>query len=196
MSGALYTINIGRISQILYFRLRSYIMKLEGTKSLENIKAAFQGECTAIIRYLVFADIARNEGKFEDEDFFKKMAGNEMEHAKVWYKQFAEIPGDTIENLKNSAENENDEWKDMYPSFARTAKSEELLEISTLFERIASIECDHERKFMERVMMSENNEFEKKENQSTGKHYCLYCGFETENSMKMCPVCGGQDCFE
>lgn len=168
---------------------------MEQAKTLENVKEAFQDECTAIIRYLIYADIADNEGQIEAAELFRKMARNEMEHAKLWCKNLEDFSKDTLTNLKIAAGNENKEWKEIYPQHSKCAMEEGHHEISTLFERVASIECDHERKFLEQAMIIENGGSAFVEEKEAMKHYCLFCGYGTEEILEVCPVCGGVDCF-
>ncbi len=171
-------------------------MKISGdARTFENVKEAFQQECTAIIRYLIYADIADNEGKIEAAELFRKMANNEIEHAKLWCKNLEDFSKDTVSNLKIAAGNENQEWKEMYPQNSKVAAEEGFHEIATLFERVASIECDHERKFLEQAMMIENGGRDFVEEEKAEKRYCLFCGYGTEEVLEVCPVCGGVDSF-
>ncbi|MFI3200055.1 MAG: rubrerythrin family protein [Eubacteriales bacterium] len=173
-------------------------MNVMNTNTIENIRKSFSGECEAIVRYHIFADIAKTEGRLEDANLFLGMAKNEMEHAKIWYKYLQEQIGDTAANLLESAGNENDEWKEMYPQFAREAKKEGFEEIATLFERIASIECSHERKFLERSMETtqEEGKEEKVVPNKKENYYCIFCGFASKESLSICPVCNAEQAFE
>lgn len=164
-------------------------------KTLAIVKESFNQECTAIIRYMIYADIAENEGDAESAELFKKMARNEMEHAKLWCKELEDFSKDTITNLKISASNENGEWKGIYPRNAQIAKEEGYDEIATLFERVASIECDHERKFLEHAMALENGGAAFLEDNTCEKHYCIFCGYSTTKVLDVCPLCGGVDSF-
>ncbi len=157
------------------------------------IKEAFDGESKAIISYYIYADIARSEGRPSAAELFERMAKNEIEHAKVWHHYLYDIPGDTTQNLIAAANGENYEWKEMYPTFAQKAREMGMHEIADKFERIASIECEHERRFVEEDLLKA----EKEQNQITqnGKFICLFCGFPADTQLGVCPVCGGSDCF-
>lgn len=168
---------------------------IEKWKTISNIKESFHEECTAIIRYLIYADIADNEGEVESAELFRKMARNEMEHAKLWCKEFEDFSGDTLANLRLAASKENEEWKETYPQKAQVARGEEFYEIATLFERVASIECDHERKFLEQAMIVEHGGEAFVEVAEVEKHYCLFCGYSTTEELSICPVCGGEESF-
>ena len=94
--------------------------KYSGTKTEQNLRAAFSGESEARNKYTFFASKAKKEGYEQIAALFLKTADNEKEHAKLWFKELNGI-GDTAENLLNAAEGENYEWTDMYEGFAKTA---------------------------------------------------------------------------
>ena len=93
--------------------------ELKGTKTLENLMAAFAGESMATNKYAYYASKAKKDGYNQIAAIFEETSGNEREHAKMWYKLIAGGIGTTAENLKAAAAGENDEWTDMYPTFAR-----------------------------------------------------------------------------
>ena len=85
--------------------------KYSGTKTEQNLRAAFSGESEARNKYTFFASKAKKEGYEQIAALFLKTADNEKEHAKLWFKELNGI-GDTAENLLNAAEGENYEWTD------------------------------------------------------------------------------------
>lgn len=161
----------------------------------KDIKESFEEECTAIIRYMIYADIAESENEKEAAELFRKMATNEIEHAKIWCKQLEDFSKDTIANLQASAMNENTEWKSTYPQKAQNARNEGYEEIAVLFERVASIECDHERKFLEQAMAVGNGIQVLPDKLDAVQHYCIFCGHSAAKKLEICPVCGGVDSF-
>ena len=98
---------------------------IKGTQTEKNLQTAFAGESQARNKYTYFASKARKEGYNQIADIFEETAGNEKEHAKIWFKLLngGEVP-DTIANLEAAAAGENYEWTDMYAGFAETAKAE------------------------------------------------------------------------
>ena len=94
-----------------------------GTKTEQNLLAAFAGESQARNKYTYFASKAKKEGFEQIAELFLKTADNEKEHAKLWFKELNGI-GSTAENLLAAAEGENFEWTDMYEDFAKTAEAE------------------------------------------------------------------------
>ena len=124
-------------------------MELKGSKTEQNLLAAFAGESQARNKYTYFASKARKDGYEQIASIFEETANNEKEHAKMWFKQLngGEISS-TLENLKSAASGENYEWTEMYKEFAETAKKEGFDEISFLFEKVGEIEKHHEERYM------------------------------------------------
>jgi rubrerythrin len=60
--------------------------ELKGTKTEKNLQEAFAGESMARNKYTYFASKARKDGYQQIAAIFEETAGNEKEHAKLWYK--------------------------------------------------------------------------------------------------------------
>jgi len=174
---------------------------LKGTKTEQNLLKAFAGESQARNRYEFFASVAKKEGYEQIAAIFQETANQEKEHAKRFFKFLqggiteitasypAGIIGTTKENLKAAAEGENEEWTDLYPTFAEIAKEEGFPEISSAFKIIAKVEAEHERRYLKLLQnLSEDKVFMK-----NGKVWwkCLNCGYvyESEKAMENCPAC-------
>ena len=93
--------------------------KYTGTQTEKNLQEAFSGESQARNKYTYFASVAKKEGYEQMAALFLKTADNEKEHAKMWFKELAEL-NDTPANLAAAAAGENYEWTDMYDGFAKT----------------------------------------------------------------------------
>ncbi len=120
--------------------------KYSGTKTEQNLRAAFSGESEARNKYTYFASVAKKQGFEQIAALFLKTAENEKEHAKLWFKELNGI-GDTAQNLLSAAEGENYEWTDMYAGFAKTAEEEGFPELAQRFRLIAEIERHHEERY-------------------------------------------------
>ncbi len=128
---------------------------LKGTKTHENLKAAFAGESQANRRYLYFAKVADVEGYPEVASNFRETAEGETGHAHGhldYLKQVGDpatgLPmGDTGMNLKAAIEGETHEYTDMYPGMAKTAREEGFSEIADWFETLAKAEKSHAGRF-------------------------------------------------
>lgn len=161
---------------------------LNGTKTEANLQAAFAGESQARNKYTYFASVAKKEGFVQISNFFLETAGNEKEHAKIWFKLLKGI-GNTEANLKAGAAGEHYEWTDMYVGFAETAKAEGFEEIAKLFEGVAAIEKEHEARYNKLLANLDKNEvFSKPEKR---QWICSNCGHtvEGENAPAACAVC-------
>lgn len=120
--------------------------KYTGTQTEKNLQAAFAGESQARNKYTFFASVAKKQGYEQIAALFLKTAGNEKEHAKLWFKELAGI-GSTAENLAAAAEGENYEWTDMYAGFAKTAEAEGFPELAARFRMVGEVERHHEERY-------------------------------------------------
>ena len=128
---------------------------LKGSKTENNLKAAFAGESQANRRYLYFAQKADVEGYNDVAAVFRSTAEGETGHAHG-HLEFLETVGDpatglpiggTALNLKASVAGETHEYTDMYPGMAKTARSEGFTEIADWFETLAKAEKSHAGRF-------------------------------------------------
>jgi len=128
---------------------------LKGSKTHDNLKAAFAGESQANRRYLYFAKIADVEGYPEVAGNFRETAEGETGHAhghldylKKVGDPATDLPiGSTEENLKAAIAGETHEYTDMYPGMAKTARTEGFAEIADWFETLAKAEKAHAGRF-------------------------------------------------
>ena len=63
-------------------------MELKGSKTEQNLKAAFAGESQARNKYTYYASVAKKAGYEQVRKIFEETANNEKEHAKIWFKLF------------------------------------------------------------------------------------------------------------
>jgi rubrerythrin len=128
---------------------------LKGTKTHDNLKAAFAGESQANRRYLYFAKAADIEGYPEVAGLFRDTAEGETGHAHGHLDYMKQVgdPGtdmpitDVAEMLKSAVAGETHEYTDMYPGMAKTARDEGFGEIADWFETLAKAERSHAGKF-------------------------------------------------
>ena len=71
---------------------------LIGTKTFDNLMAAFAGESQARNKYTYFASKAKKDGYEQIAKIFLQTAANEKEHAKIWYKILEGVHS-TVDNL-------------------------------------------------------------------------------------------------
>ena len=162
--------------------------KYTGTKTEQNLMAAFAGESEARNKYTYFASKAKKDGYEQIADLFLKTADNEKEHAKLWFKELGGI-GDTAENLVSAANGENYEWTDMYAGFAKTAEEEGFPELAAKFRMVAAIEKRHEERYRALLHNVETKQvFEKSE---VKVWECRNCGHIIVGTQapEVCPTC-------
>ena len=123
-------------------------MELKGTKTEKNLMEAFAGESMARNKYTYFASVAKKEGYEQLAAIFEETAGNEKEHAKLWFKALCggSIP-DTLTCLDMAASGENEEWTDMYPRMTAEAKEEGFTQLAALFTMVGQIKKEHEARY-------------------------------------------------
>ena len=174
---------------------------VKGTKTEQNLLKSFAGESQARNRYDYFSSVAKKEGYEQISAIFSETALNEKEHAKRFFKFLegggveitAMYPagkiGTTIENLKESADGENEEWTELYPEFAKVAEQEGFQEIAIVFKKIAEVEKAHEARYRKLLKNIEDGVVFKRDRVNIWK--CRNCGFVHDGleAMGKCPAC-------
>ena len=169
-------------------------MELKGSKTEQNLWAAFAGESQARNKYTYFASVAKKEGYEQIAAIFEATANNEKEHAKMWFKALGEL-GTTAENLLHAAEGENYEWTEMYEQFAKDAEEEGFTRLAYQFRAVAKIEKAHEERYRALLNNVEMQKvFEKSEMTMWECRNCghLVMGLKAPN---VCPVCDHSQSF-
>ena len=164
--------------------------ELKGTKTEANLMTAFAGESQARNKYTYYASKARKEGFNQIADIFEETAGNEKEHAKLWFKLLHDNDIPTTEvNLEDAAKGENYEWTDMYATFAKEAKEEGFDRIAYLFEAVGKIEKEHEERYLKLLENVKAGKVFNKDGQVAW--VCQNCGHIHfgEKAPEVCPVC-------
>ncbi|MBR2387701.1 MAG: rubrerythrin family protein [Clostridia bacterium] len=163
--------------------------RLKGTKTEQNLHTALSGESQAYLRYKWFEAKAKKDGYVDVASIFCETAGNEKEHAEIWFNYLGGL-GDTEHNLSVAANGEHFEWESMYAQFAKEAREEGFEPLALLFERVASIEKMHEARYRCQYNKIKNGEMFKS-NSSHTKWICLNCGYIIEGSEPpaVCPTC-------
>jgi rubrerythrin len=174
---------------------------IKGTQTEKNLLTAFAGESQARNRYTFFASQARKEGYEQIGNIFTETAGNEKEHAEVFFKYLeggdveitadypAGIIGDTKANLEAAAAGEKLEWTEIYANFEKIAREEDFSEVATSFKEIAEVEEFHEGRYKKLARNIANGEVFKKK--AVMKWHCTNCGYihEGTEAPEECPAC-------
>lgn len=178
---------------------------LKGSKTAVNLMKSFAGESQARTRYTYYSSIAKKEGFVQIANIFLETAEQEKEHAKRFYKflkddyvdEQIEIQASypvsfhesTLKNLLAAASGENEEWTDLYPSFAKTAEEEGYPEIAVVYRKISEVEARHEARYKKLAKNIEDGTVFKKDEVTLWK--CGNCGFiyEGKEAPAACPAC-------
>jgi rubrerythrin len=174
---------------------------IKGTETEKNLLKAFAGESQARNRYTYFSSVARKEGYVQIADIFEETANQEKEHAKRFFKFLeggtpeivacypAGVIGSTAENLEAAADGEMEEWGELYPGFAGTARKEGFDAVATAFDNISIAEKQHEKRYRGLLQNLENGTVFKKGEKVVWR--CRNCGYihESDEAPKTCPAC-------
>jgi rubrerythrin len=180
---------------------------IKGTRTEQNLLAAFAGESQARNRYTYFASKARKEGYEQIANIFTETAENEKEHAKIFFQYLeggdteitasypAGIIGDSRANLEAAAAGENLEWSTLYANFAREARNEGFSQVAASFKEIGEVEKFHESRY--RKLLSNITKSEVFKKKTTVKWHCANCGyvFEGTEAPRECPACKHPQAF-
>lgn len=174
---------------------------VKGTKTEQNLLKSFAGESQASNRYEFAAKVAKKEGLQQISAIFQETADQEKQHAKRFFKFLeggaleitatypAGIIDNTAGNLKAAADGENEEWTEIYPEFAATAKAEGFPEIAAAYTMIAKVEAAHEARYRKLLANLENGVVFEKD----GEVYwmCRNCGYihKGASAPQLCPAC-------
>ena len=174
---------------------------LKGSKTEQNLLAAFAGESQARNRYTMAASIAKREGYEQIAGIFLETAENELEHAKLFAKRLeggeatitagypAGVPGDTLVQLKAAAAGEKMEWTTLYGGFADVADQEGFKDAANTFRLVAEVEKWHERRYNKLIEAVQAKAVFKKPETALWK--CRNCGrvVESTEAPEECPTC-------
>lgn len=167
---------------------------LKGTRTEQDLWAAFAGESQARNKYNYYAAAARKEGYQQIAGFFEETAENEKEHAKRLGK-FLGIVKDTKANLADAAAGERHEYTSMYPEFARVAREEGFPEIAQVFTEIGEVEEFHEQRYLRLLANIEQDKVFRRDEEV--RWHCRNCGYihTGREAPDVCPACAHPKAF-
>ena len=174
------------------------------SETKKNLMRAFAGESQARNRYTFAAGKAHADKLYFVEYVFNFTAGQEKEHAEIFYNHLLSCAGENIEIdaaypvdfsettlslLLAAHKNEYEEYGDIYQSFADKAKSEGYLAVAESFYKIAEIEKKHGDRFKALAELIESGKMFVSDVECGW--FCLNCGheFKGTSAPEMCPVC-------
>lgn len=174
------------------------------SETKENLMRAFAGESQARNRYTFAAEQAKEQKMQVVQRVFLYTAGQEKEHAEIFYNYLQDLAGETIhidggypidisdnmlDLLRMAQHNEFEEHDDVYQAFGNKAKEEGFTQIANSFFMIADIEKKHGERFGRFADYLEQNKLYVSD-VKTG-WICLNCGYVYEGTQapEKCPVC-------
>jgi rubrerythrin len=174
---------------------------IKGSKTEQNLLKSFAGESQARNRYTFFASVAKKEGFEQISGIFLETAGNEKEHAEIFFKYLeggdleikATYPagkiGTTAQNLAAAAAGELMEWGTLYPNFAKVAEKEGFAAVAKSYHEISQVEAHHEDRFNRLLANVKSGTVFKKAEKT--RWLCRNCGYVHEGTTapKTCPAC-------
>ena len=171
-------------------------MNLNGSQTEKNLLSAFAGESQAHTKYTFYASKAKEQGYQQMGAIFEETAGNEKEHAKIWFKLLNNGVPMLEDCLKDAAAGENYEWSDMYKGFAEVAKQEGFEDIARLFSGVAGVEKEHESRFNALLDNLNQGKVFTREAENT-IWICRNCGHVHvgKQAPNLCPVCAHPQAF-
>lgn len=181
--------------------MEEYMKRVTGTETEKNLLKSFTGESQARNRYDLFAKQARTEGFQQIATIFEETALHEQQHARRMFDYLeggmveitAVYPagkvGSTLENLEAAAGGEHEEWSDLYPDFARTAREEGFEQVAKLYENICVAEKHHEERYRLLAQIVKHNTMFRRQEPITWT--CRKCGYTHygPEAPKACPTC-------
>jgi rubrerythrin len=174
---------------------------IKGTQTEKNLLTAFAGESQARNRYTFFASAAKKEGYEQIANIFTETAGNEKEHAEIFFKYLqggdvmitaaypAGVIGTTLKNLETAASGEHMEWSEIYKGMGATAKAEGFNEIATSYKEISEVEEFHEQRYRKLAANVAAGDVFKRD--TVVRWHCTNCGYihEGKEAPDECPAC-------
>ena len=165
----------------------------------ENLKAAFDGESNAHLRYLAFAQRAESEGYGEIASLFRAAARAEQIHAANHAEVIREMGGgtpqaqieiltikSTRENLDTAIKGESYERDTMYPDFLKQARADANTRAVRSLNYAKTAEAEHAKLFTEALSRIDRL----KGSAQTIYYVCPTCGFiSRETNFSKCPSC-------
>ena len=152
----------------------------------KSLSEAFAGESMAHMKYLIFADVARESGNPKLARLFEAIAYAEFVHARNHAQNLGYI-GDNIKNLQTAMEGENFEVTEMYPAYMAIAElqNEQGAQRSIRYaEEAEKIHYSMYGSALENVKSGKDAEVDE-------VYVCPVCGYtHIGTPPEKCPVCG------
>lgn len=179
-------------------------MQFDQSMTHLNLMRAFAGESQARNRYTFAAGQCAANKLHVLERLFLYTAGQEKEHAEIFYNHLASLNGKNIAIqadypvgnypeiyalLRDAQHNEMQEYSHDYRMFAEAAEQEGFTQIAVSFRSIAEIEKTHSERFARYADLMERSQLFTDPQETAW--LCLNCGHihTGKSAPGLCPVC-------
>ena len=115
----------------------------------EDVLNAMRGEAFAYASYMLFAEVARRNGRSEIADLFEATARTELLEHFAQQAGLVGLVGTDADNLRQAIEGESHEIDIVYPSYAEHARAAGDVVVADRLEEIRRDELDHLEAFRE-----------------------------------------------
>jgi rubrerythrin len=112
-------------------------------RTKQNLETAMHGEAYANLKYLTYAEMARQSGRPELAALFEVTANVEANEHFAREADALKLTKTNEANLLDAMAGEHYEYTNMYKEFAKQAREDGDLAVANLFEQIAADEGDH-----------------------------------------------------
>ncbi len=162
---------------------------LDGTKTAENLRAAFEKEAINFAKGSIFSSSAQKDGNMGAKKVLAEQADNDKRLAELWLSYLDEID-DTLENLSELSSAKNMLSQEYYPVIAEIADEEGFEEIGEKL-RLAgfaksnhsrALETEHEKLIRSDAVYAESPDT---------PWLCTACGYIVKGNTPpdRCPLC-------
>lgn len=180
-----------------------FVTTPESAALVDNLRIAFQGECDAHARYVVYARTAEAEGWIGAASLFRAMAAAEAIHCCNHGRILHQFGGDTeytpepieprttVQNLRTALAGELYELECSYPAFLQHAREVRDVAVVRTLHWALEAEKTHARLVNEALSLVELDDRDAWVTMSRPFFVCPVCGFtsEVQDELPMCPVC-------
>ncbi|RBP38705.1 rubrerythrin family protein [Garciella nitratireducens] len=179
-------------------------MVVNNAMTADFLRSAYGGESMAHMRYLIWGDLAQEEGFPNVARLFKAIAYAEWAHADNHFKVLGgEKAQDntvaaggifgcnkTVDNLQGAIDGELHEINQMYPIYLETARFQKEKRAEKAFHFALEAEKIHAKMFQN----AQDAVKQGKDMNLENVYICPICGYTYEgaNAPEVCPVCGAK----
>lgn len=177
-------------------------MTVKNAMTADFLRSAYGGESMAHMRYLIWADVADQEGYPNVGRLFRAIANAEYAHADNHFRELGTEKkdhtvtagavfglGDTVQNLQGGIDGELHEIEQMYPVYLNAAQFQGEKGAERAFHYALEAEKIHANLFQDaQDVVKQGRDME-----IDDIHVCQVCGHTVAGELpEKCPICGAK----